>query len=112
MLLFMDLPHFRVQEIRGLYTLYEFLYSLYAGEKTCSYITTMTSRHPIIVAMFVEWRVKYSNANNDERVLRKYENMVVYDLRDDTQFVRSILVFISGMGDQFAVKCFYDLMRF
>jgi len=93
-------------------SIYEFLYSLYAGEKTYSYITAMTSRHPIIVATFVEWLVKYSNANNDERVLRKYKNTVVYDLRNETQFVRSILDFISGMSDQFAVKCFYDLMRF
>lgn len=93
-------------------SVYEFLYSLYAEDKTYSQLCAISTGHPIVVNTFVEWLLKYSNVDSNGRVSRKYKNTIVYDLRDKTQYVRSILDFISGMSDQFAVKCFYDLMRF
>jgi dGTPase len=51
----------------------------------------------------------YANKSNRNRKLRSEP---IYDLTNQKEYHRAILDFIAGMTDNFAIKCFTELISF
>ncbi|UFS72660.1 HD domain-containing protein [Geomonas sp. RF6] len=93
-------------------SIFEFLLSHYRNKDLYKKLFAIAPSYPTIVPTFCEWLLKYSDCDLDLRSRRKYKNKIIYAASDEIQYVRSILDFISGMSDHFAVKCFNDVMKF
>jgi len=93
-------------------SIYDFLIDNYKEFRTYNSLVTMSSTYPTIVPTFADWLLKYSNVDISIRVKRKFGNKIVYDIGSNTDYVRAILNFISGMSDHYAIKCFNDIMKF
>lgn len=60
----------------------------------------------------LDWLVKYSDVDVDEKRKRRYANDVIYKISSRADYLRATLDFISGMTDNFAIKMFEELIRF
>ena len=63
--------------------------------------------YALLRGSFKSWIEKYSIQNN-----KKYKINQVYDIKDSNVFASSIIHFISGMTDQFAIKVFEEINKF
>ena len=93
-------------------SIYDFLSSCYKGAATYSHINSISKSHYTLSSTFSEWLLKYSNADITTRTKRKYKNHIIYDVKSKSDYIRAILDYISGMSDNFAIKCFNEIMRF
>ena len=93
-------------------SIYDFLLSCYKGESTYSQINSIIMTQPYLSGTFSEWLLKYSDSNIELRNNRKYCNQVIYVMKSKEAYVRAILDYISGMSDNFAIKCFHEVMSF
>jgi hypothetical protein len=78
---------------------------LYKGEDTLQEL----DRHSNLPAKhFKEWLVKYTK--NDEKP-KELKNKTVYDISDKQQYKQAIMVYLSGMTDDFAVDTYKQIKK-
>lgn len=92
-------------------TIYKFLKEYYEGMDTMRFVRDDQFKYPTIAPIFYGWLEKYSNALAYSAE-RKYQNKVLYKLENESQYLRSIIDFISGMTDQFAIRVFEEIISF
>lgn len=91
-------------------SVFQALKGLYRGGKTFEEIKRYSGIYPTLVSVFLEWLLKYTHSK--ERPLR-FKNAVLYDLsKGESEYVRAIIDFISGMTDMFAIKVFNEITTF
>lgn len=93
-------------------SIFDFLLSCYRTHGTYLNLCQKNVNCPVVIPTFTDWLLKYSDADLQFRAKKKLKNGTVYLLGDKTDYVRAIIDFISGMSDQYAVKCFNDVMKF
>jgi dGTPase len=86
--------------------------SIYPDKKLFKALRMKSRYYPVLIPTFTDWLLKYSDVNIDLRDKRKFNNKIIYHIDNETDYVRAILDFISGMSDHYAVKCFNDVMKF
>jgi dGTPase len=67
---------------------------------------------PRLYEAFEDWLIKYTTIDQDKRELRKYKNRIIYDLDNQSDRLRCIVEFLSGMTDNFAIEAFEELTKF
>lgn len=96
--------------------IYKALLELYKGEGTVEAIRKLRKRglHPCLLQYYEEWLLKYMKRRSAlyGRETHKYENTELYDLTNMSDYKLSIIEFISGMTDGFAIKVFNELTSF
>ena len=61
---------------------------------------------------FTDWLIKYSNIDDKAHKLRKYRNVVIYDINNEMDYKQAIIDYISGMSDNYAIKIYKELTEF
>lgn len=91
-------------------SIYKFLKSYYDGRNTISHLKKDTKLYPRLIVDFRKTLIKYSNIDEDLRVLRKYNNKIIYDIDNFNDYKRAIIDFISCMTDKYIMMVYEDLI--
>ena len=67
---------------------------------------------PKLLDTFEGWLVKYSNYNLELKKSLRYENTVIYDITNKSDYQNAVIDFISGMSDNFAIDVFNEIISF
>ena len=90
--------------------IYDCLVVAYDGENTMKNLEKLQEAYPSVVERYIEWLGNYILLDNREEL--KLNNKVIYDITDKKQYVKSIITYISGMTDHYAVKNFQNIISF
>lgn len=90
--------------------IYDCLVVAYDGENTMKNLEKLQEAYPSVVERYIEWLENYILLDNREEL--KLNNKVIYDITDKKQYVKSIITYISGMTDHYAVKNFQNIISF
>lgn len=92
--------------------IYKTLDAFYSKDKTLKTLKNNEESKPELIKAFKFWLIKYSNANIQERKIRKLENKVIYDINDQNDYKMSILEFITSLTDRDAKKFYEEIIFF
>ena len=94
-----------------IHTIFDFLDGYY--EKIMlQKISADMSKFPVLLKYFLEWLIKYSGIDSKEREKAGFNNDIIYDLNDRSQYRRSIIDYIAGMTDNFAIRVYHEIISF
>lgn len=68
--------------------------------------------YPDSINSFKEWLYKYSNIIDREAVNTNLSNKVIYHLENEKEYYKSIIDFIAGMTDNYAIDMYNEIIRF
>jgi dGTPase len=111
---------FPYQEYAGLVLnkIFESLYDLYRGADTWKAIDAERRWRPALMDAFSNYLAEYCEESivPEGELLERAKGCVnhkIYgDLRDEKQYVRAVIDYISGMTDRFAVRVFNELLKY
>lgn len=109
------LPKDKIQALHYdavLNTIFENLNNLYSGKKTLEKLDQIKEKQPVLASVFRDWLVKYSDINLQEKGENKLSNKVIYSIENPDDYKLSIIEFMSGMTDKFAVKSYDEVIKF
>jgi dGTPase len=98
------------ENIQGKYTslviesLFSTLDKQYAGKNTLKNLDKMAEKQPQLAQDFKKWLIKYSDVKSPASA--KYENRKIYSIENQKDYKRSVIEFISGMTDRYAIESF------
>lgn len=88
--------------------IYNLLKSTYEGDKTVANLYDLKNTYPKLITNFIGFMNCYYNFEN-----RKcFKNKVLFSLDNETDFYQSILYYISGMTDNFAIEVYNEIIHF
>lgn len=93
-------------------SIFNTLNELYDGINTLESLERHKEVYPLLINTFTDWLIKYSDINDKLKRYNKYNNKTVYFLEKEEDYIKSIIHFISGMTDNFAIKIFDELTSF
>jgi dGTPase len=93
-------------------TIYDFLASYWCYPDMLSKINQDSRYFRLLMGSFHNWLIKYSDANEETKLARRYENTGIYKLRNEQDYKRAIIDFIAGMTDSFAIKAYHEIITF
>ena len=95
-------------------SLFEKLYSFYSSDTNRLFenILKETDYCQSLCKSFYGWLLKYGAPEERDRPGNIYKNLIVYDLSQEKDYIISIIDFISGMTDQFAIRSFNETISF
>jgi len=90
--------------------IYDLLKEQYDGEKTKENLENMKKIYPNLANSFLEWIKNYWNLeeNRDTRI----KNKVVYEMKDEKQYSKAIVHYISGMTDHYIMDLYSKTISF
>ena len=94
-----------------IHTIFDFLDGYY-GKDMLQKISADMSKFPVLLKYFLEWLIKYSGIDSKEREKAGFNNDIIYDLNDRSQYRRSIIDYIAGMTDNFAIRVYHEIISF
>ena len=92
-------------------TVFDFLDTFY-GSDLLKNIEDSMYKFPTLLRYFREWLIKYSLIDPKAREDARFENDLIYDLSDRTQYRRAIIDYIAGMTDNFAIRVYQEIISF
>lgn len=93
-------------------SLFDFLNEYYDGRNTLTKLAKYQKFYPTLSLDFSDWLIKYSNIDERLHKLRKYRNIIIYDINDVMDYKQAIIDYISGMTDSYAIKAYNELIEF
>lgn len=75
-------------------------------------IKTEQTLFPVLIKNYEEWLIRYSNYDVNARENLKLGNKVIYNVQDEKSYKKSVIDFISGMSDNFAIQIFNEIISF
>jgi len=99
-------------------SIFAVLKDLYSKNDPLGEIKKYEKFYPSLTGSFTEWALKYSDLrknNKDPELsarLEKYENKILYKIRDPKDFARCAVQYISCMTDHFAISVFNEMTSF
>ena len=72
---------------------------------------------PMLAKAFEEWLICHSNyrkadSGEDLRTKMRYATETIFDVHSESSFQKCVIEFISGMTDDYAIKCFNEIISF
>lgn len=92
--------------------IFEFLLKHYNGYNTLRKLSKYSKFYPTATIDFSDWLIKYSNIDEKTHRLRKYRNLIIYNIEDIMDYKQAIIDYISGMSDNYAIKTYNELIEF
>jgi len=90
--------------------IYDLLKSLYKAENTIEKLNTAEKTYPNLVKNFKEWLEKYSDSRKENETKA---NKIVYKIKNsEKEYYKSIIGYISGMTDNFAIDSYNEIIKF
>lgn len=93
-------------------SIFDFLFGVYSGESTLKSLASYEKIYPLLIEYFSDWIIKYSNIDLKLRMVKGYQNDIVFDISDKQGYAQMIITFISGMTDNFAIAVYNELISF
>lgn len=90
--------------------IYDLLKSTYDGKNTLRNLQSLTKTYPELCTTFINFIHNYYDFNNRDEL--KLKNKVLFSIDIPTDFYKSIICFISGMTDDFAIKIYNEIIHF
>ena len=88
--------------------LFTILKSAYDGENTIKNLRKMKKFYPLLMEEFIGWLSNYSLI--DERIEEKYDNKIIFDVSNETEYKKAVITYLSGMTDKYIVKMYNSLI--
>ena len=89
--------------------IYDFLKKAYNKEKTIQELKRMQDLYPQLIIGFIEWLYDYSDINLKRE---KLKNKIIYHIKEEKDYLKAIIHFISGMTDNYAIKIYNEIISF
>ena len=93
-------------------TIFDFLMDYYDGFNTIKKLSKYSKFYPTLTTDFTDWLIKYSNIDEKSHKVRKYRNIIIYDIKNLMDYKQAIIDYISGMSDNYAIKAYKELIEF
>jgi dGTPase len=105
-------------------SIFNFLKQFYSQEKTINKLLLNVDRFPILIKTFLEWTIKYFKGYEEIDLISGiymrdiknwkniYKNKKIYNIKNEEDYLRSIIDFLAGMTDNFAIRVFQELTTF
>lgn len=90
--------------------IYDLLKSTYDGPNTLNNLQALTKTYPKLCTTFIGFMQNYYDFNNRDEL--KLKNKVLFSIDIPTDFYKSIISFISGMTDNFAIEIYNEIIHF
>ena len=82
------------------------LYNLYDGENTINKLKEKQNIYPRLIAGFIDWVMIYIKENNVA------VNHKLYSFKEKREYAKSIIHYISGMTDKYAIDMYNEIISF
>lgn len=86
------------------------LFKAFDKDNTLKNLKKLKRYYPNLISEFIEWLANYTKI--DSRKEEKYNNKILYNLGKKEDYVRAILVYISGMTDNYIIKVYNEIVGF
>jgi dGTPase len=93
-------------------SIFNVLESFFDSENTFQVIDKHKSIYPLLISSFSGWLLRFNQPNERNKESNVYKNEVLYDIFKHEEYILSVVDYISGMTDSFAVKIFHELTSF
>ncbi|HHU79454.1 MAG TPA: HD domain-containing protein [Clostridiales bacterium] len=96
-------------------SIFKTLKDAYRKERTLEFLQEKyLGIYPLLIKHYMEWLQKYANNHSlpDFKRSKRYKNVLLYDMLNERDYIQSIIDFISGMTDSFAIRIFNELTTF
>ena len=90
--------------------IYETLKRTFDGKNTLVQLEKLSLYCPTLANNFSSFLSNYSNLENREEL--KLKNKIIFNLENEYDFYQSILYYISGMTDNFAIDVYNEIIGF
>lgn len=88
--------------------IYDTLKKLYDKENTIKNINKMKSDYPRLMSNFEDWLATYWNLDRKDNL----KNDAIFDMKNEKDYYKAIIYFISGMTDNFAIEMYNEIISF
>ena len=89
-------------------TIYYILKKCYDDDGSLNNMNKMKNIYPGVVTNFEEWLSNYWNLERGEH----QKNKVIFDITNEKDFSKAIIIYISGMTDNFAIDTYNNIINF
>lgn len=93
-------------------TLFAELDALVSQDEPLEHVRREAGKRPILFRVFLEWLEKYSAQGRESAPPNKFGNRVLYDLDTPEGRFQTVLDFLSGMTDTYALRSFEEIISF
>lgn len=90
--------------------IYNTLKSTYDRKNTLTNLKNLSKTYPKLGESFTGFIQNYYNFNNRE--ILKLKNKILFSIDNPTDFYKSIVYYISGMTDNFAIEIYNEIIHF
>ena len=90
--------------------IYNILKECYDKENTLTNLNSLSKFYPKLSAGFCHFLENYCDFSNRKEL--KLKNKIVFDILNENDFSKSIISYISGMTDNFAMEIYNEIIRF
>lgn len=90
--------------------IYDTLINCYDGENTLNNLVNLKNYYPKLGNGFYYFLENYTDLGN--RKTLKLKNTIIFDYQKKEDFIKSILSYISGMTDNFAIEIYNEIIGF
>ena len=89
-------------------TIYRTLKESYDFQNTFKNLTKLKRFYPILINGFIDWFNNFSKDGNRKNL----KNKILFDITKPEDFFLSIITYISGMTDKFAIDTYNEIIGF
>ena len=93
-----------------IHEIYNTLKGCYDTKNTLSNLQKLEKFYPKLSYGFYHFLENYADFGNRETL--KLKNSIVFNYQDETDFIKAILSYISGMTDNFAIEIYNEIIGF
>ncbi len=88
--------------------IFDTLKDAFDGEKTINNLQKIKKWYPKFISKYEKWLAQYWNMNREP----EQKNIPVFDINNAQDYYKSIIIFISGMTDKYAMDVYNEIIRF
>lgn len=90
--------------------IYDTLDQAYDKKNTLKNLDILAKTYPKLLGDFKKWLLEYIDFPNRENL--KLRNKVIFDINNQSEYRKSIIYFISGMTDNYAIDSYNEIISF
>jgi dGTPase len=90
--------------------LYNILKDAYDGENTLLSLNKMHRFYPALIDSFTNWISSYWDIT--DRTNTNLKNKVIVNIKNEKEYYKAIIYYLSGMTDNFAINTYMQIIRF
>ena len=82
----------------------------FAEKRTIYNLKKLSRYYPNLSDGFVTWLANY--AQTEDRNEADFNNKIIYNLQNKTDYAKAIIDYISGMTDSYIIQIYDEIVRF